>query len=326
MEKNMPKPSRKSNSSPIAQKSFTNYGQASHWSLGQKATLAIILEASAKKAGNVHPEASFSDMCFEDFIRSAVAVGPFFDRCQDLTLGELIYQAVVATRQTVAVNTNLGTLLLIAPLALATFQLTNYETETRKKPSTKVPTLKQLQRQTVQVLNSLTDQDSRWVYEAIRAASPGGLGKTEKLDVHSTVAPPSLLDAMALAKDIDWIARVYASHFKDFFDIVLPLFSKQIELCSHSSEAARRFQIQWLAQHGDSLVLRKLGPLENSKLKAKAATVAEALNTTGDIDLPEFERRWKKLDRWMRTEGHRRNPGTTADLIAACFFARLCTN
>jgi triphosphoribosyl-dephospho-CoA synthase len=322
----MPKPSRKSTLSNIANQNSATLGETPLWSLGQKATLSIILEASAKKAGNVHPDASFSDMRYEDFIRSAIAIGPFFDRCEPLTLGQLVYQAVAATRQTVAVNTNLGTLLLMAPIAIATSQLTKDKPETLKRSSTKSPTLKQLQRQTVKVLNDLTVDDSRWVYAAIRTASPGGLGKTDKLDVHSTDAPSCLLEAMTLAKEIDWVARIYASHFNDFFEQVLPLFAKQIELCPNSHEAARRFQIQWLAQHGDSLVLRKLGPVENNKLQAKASIVAETLSDANNIDVIEFERRWRKLDQWMRTSGHRRNPGTTADLIAACFFALLCTD
>ena len=30
-----------------------------------------------------------------------------------------------------------------------------------------------------------------------------------------------------------------------------------------------------------------------------------------------------RFDRWLRADGHRRNPGTTADLIAACLFVCL---
>jgi triphosphoribosyl-dephospho-CoA synthase len=31
----------------------------------------------------------------------------------------------------------------------------------------------------------------------------------------------------------------------------------------------------------------------------------------------------QELDAWLRADGHRRNPGTTADLVAATLFAAL---
>ena len=30
-----------------------------------------------------------------------------------------------------------------------------------------------------------------------------------------------------------------------------------------------------------------------------------------------------EFDHWLRADGHRRNPGTTADLVAACLFVAL---
>jgi triphosphoribosyl-dephospho-CoA synthase len=42
------------------------------------------------------------------------------------------------------------------------------------------------------------------------------------------------------------------------------------------------------------------------------------------VDEEELESFWSavgELDFWLRSDGHRRNPGTTADLIAASLFA-----
>ena len=40
------------------------------------AQLACLLEASAPKPGNVSPGAAFRDATYEDFLASAVAIGP----------------------------------------------------------------------------------------------------------------------------------------------------------------------------------------------------------------------------------------------------------
>ena len=87
--------------------------------LGQKVTLACMLEVSAPKPGNVHRGADFEDLTFYDFIQSAVAIGSVFERHQVLSLGQLVFAAVEATRSVVSTNTNLGLILLMAPLAKA---------------------------------------------------------------------------------------------------------------------------------------------------------------------------------------------------------------
>ncbi len=48
--------------------------------IGQCASLACLLEVAAPKPGNVHRGADFEDMSFEDFLASAVAIEPAFER------------------------------------------------------------------------------------------------------------------------------------------------------------------------------------------------------------------------------------------------------
>jgi triphosphoribosyl-dephospho-CoA synthase len=80
-------------------------------------------------------------------------------------------------------------------------------------------------------------------------------------------------------------------------------------------------QLRWLAAEPDGLIIRKSG-----------IEMAEEARHLADIALQEWletgERgvRWQALDTFMRTDGHRRNPGTTADLIAAALFVFLCTD
>src|SRR5437762_7387588 len=94
-----------------------NQSQATLLSIGQCATLACLLEATAPKVGNVHRGADFEDLTFSDFVVSAVAIGPAMEAAASKGVGRTVYDAVAATRQLVNTNTNLGMALLFAPLA-----------------------------------------------------------------------------------------------------------------------------------------------------------------------------------------------------------------
>jgi triphosphoribosyl-dephospho-CoA synthase len=83
--------------------------------------------------------------------------------------------------------------------------------------------------------------------------------------------------------------------------------------------AVIRFQLRLLADAPDSLVARKCGIAVASELQQRAAEVYR-------LDWPSRKESWPALhnfDRWLRADGHRRNPGTTADLIAATLFAAI---
>jgi len=86
-------------------------------SVGQCFTLASIMEATAPKPGNVHRGADFDDVTYPDFLVAATLAGPIMDLAVELPLGQTILSAVVTTQTAVATNTNLGTILLVAPLA-----------------------------------------------------------------------------------------------------------------------------------------------------------------------------------------------------------------
>lgn len=290
------------------------------WTVGQRVSLAITLEASARKLGNVHPEASFADMRYEDFLRSALAIAPCFDQRNKLSVGKLVYDAVAATQAAVKVNTNLGTVLLLAPVAIAARDYWKSSTS----PSRFSDALAQLRERTALIIDRLSAQDSQAVYAAIRLAAPGGLGKTDKLDVHHIDAPTNLVEAMRVVEEIDQVARTYCTRFHFLFDEVVPALNQAIEQCGDTSQGIRLFQLRWLAEHGDSLVHRKLGASENLLLRKKASGLLQIFENEEQQMTARFEKKWQLLDRWMREDGHRKNPGTTADLIAAGLFVLLC--
>lgn len=249
---------------------------------------ACLLEVTSRKPGNVHPLARFEDCDWNSFCASAEAITPVLARGRDRGLGETVFRAVEATRARVGRNTNLGMILLLAPLAAAEGVLSSDPVEA--------------------VLNKTTNDDCRLVYEAIRLARPGGLGRVEDADVHE--APGiSLIAAMRLAAGRDAIARQYVTGFADVFRLAERFGAT--ELPELEREIVRAY-LEQLAWEPDSLIARKCG----IEIATEASTRARQVLEDDGAGLRE-------LDEWLRADGNRRNPGTTADLIAAVLFVAI---
>jgi len=266
--------------------------------VGQSACLACLLEATAPKPGNVHRGADFADLTFVDFLASAVAIGPIMDRAVVTGVGAAVHGAVAITRRWVQTNTNLGMALLMAPLAA-------------------VPPKIPLQCGIHGVLAGLDAHDARLVYAAIRLAQPGGLGRAETMDVHDE-APGDLLAAMRAAAPRDLVARQYAEGFPQVFSAASLLLSARQRGWT-LTDAIIHVQLQLLADFPDSLIARKCGEGVASAVSQQAARVLSR-GTPGE---PEYQAALGDFDFWLRRDGHRRNPGTTADLIAAGLFVAL---
>ncbi len=166
--------------------------------IGLHAQTACIWEATVRKPGNVHRLHDFDDANYTDFLVSAAAVAPVLHASPDHPVGRTVLEAVQATRQCVRSNTNLGILLLLAPL-------------------TKAAGAGNLRADLPGVLNAIDAEDAGRVFAAIRLANPGGLGRAPEQDVAQAPTLP-LRPIMALAADRDLIARQYANGFREVFD------------------------------------------------------------------------------------------------------------
>jgi triphosphoribosyl-dephospho-CoA synthase len=269
-------------------------------SIGQCATLACLLEATAPKVGNVHRGADFDDLTLQDFMVSAVAISPAMEGAIATGVGRAVRDAIVATRQCVTTNTNLGMVLLIAPLAA-------------------VPRSERLTTDSVcRILQGLTPDDCRLVYEAIGLAQPGGMGKVESMDI-ADAPPPDLLTAMRAAAERDLVARQYAEDFRVVLDETLPALFAGRERGWPLTDAIIHTHLSLIARHGDSLILRKCGP----ELAGKTVTLATRVLEAGGPSDEAYLEAVADFDFWLRADGNRRNPGATADLIAAALFAGL---
>jgi triphosphoribosyl-dephospho-CoA synthase len=267
--------------------------------VGLCAQLACIWEATARKSGNVHRFQDFDDVTYPDFLAAAAAIAPILDGASDRRVGETVLRCVEATRDVAATNVNLGIILLLAPLA-------------------GVPRVNDLRTGVEKVLTSLDVADSRDVFAAIRLAAPGGLGRANEQDVHAEPTLP-LRQIMVLADDRDLIARQYANGYREVFDDGLPALMQGLEAARSMEGAIVHCHLHLMAKHPDTLIARKRNQWDADSASRWAGKVL-------DEGWPKTGESWEsfgKLDAWLREEGHSRNPGTTADLVAVCLFVAL---
>jgi triphosphoribosyl-dephospho-CoA synthase len=154
--------------------------------IGRAAVEACRREVEAEKPGNVTPAHAFPEMTADDFLASAAAIGPVLGQAGRRPVGETILLAVEATRRAAPANTNLGTILLLAPLARAA-ALTSPPADGQRDHPTVESRREALRASLAGVLSDLDVTDAELAFRAIRLAGPGGMGRVESEDV--SVAP-----------------------------------------------------------------------------------------------------------------------------------------
>jgi triphosphoribosyl-dephospho-CoA synthase len=260
---------------------------------------ACLAELDALKPGNVHRFGDGHRMRFADFVASAEAAAPPIG-LKGLPVGKRIRLAVEQTRRACGQNTNLGIILLAAPLANAAFEQEGGDLQNRVR----------------RVLQDLDIDDAQEAYRAIRAAKPGGLGEAPEHDVHSDPGV-SLLEAMRAAEARDRIAWNYAHGFADIFELGLKWLTHGLERWNDRAWAAARVYLGFLAHVPDTLIERKFG----ERIAAEVCEEARPIES-GLTQCPAPERMTAPLmafDQALKQRGL--NPGTSADLTVATLFA-----
>ncbi|HEU4642287.1 MAG TPA: triphosphoribosyl-dephospho-CoA synthase [Gemmatimonadaceae bacterium] len=272
------------------------------------AQLACLLEVSAPKPGNVAPGAHFHDTRYEQFLASAAAIGPAVATAGERPLGATIRAAVEATARWGRANTNLGIVLLLAPLARAAL------TAAAGSAASSFGLRASVER----VLDETTVGDAADVYAAIRLAAPGGLGRADAQDVAGEPTAP-LRDVMALAAGRDAIAREYATTFAHTFDVGAPALARARAVGLHWDDAVLETFLALLAAAPDTHIARKLGADAAADVMRRARVVTDL----GGARTPAGREAIVRLDGELRDPGNAWNPGATADLTAAAIFVVL---
>lgn len=269
--------------------------------IGRQALIDVYLQAcetelQAFKPGNVSVYSEGHDMTVEGFRLSArVSAGPITN--PEFSLGEKIYYAIKATREAVACNTNLGIVLLCAPLLQAA--RVRFQGESLREALGRV-------------LIATSEQDADWVFKAIVLASPGGLGESKQQDVNNR-ASVTLTQAMAIAAERDRIALQYTNCFKDLFDFTIFQYNRAFVLSGESRWAALAVYAQLLARFPDSHVERKYGKQYSEWIAAEMTLLCKAMES---IKKPEeVVPMLHSIDQAFKAK--KINPGTSADMTVA---------
>ncbi len=253
-------------------------------------------EITAPKPGNVHIFSAGHGMTTEHFFASAAAAaGPLC--ALGKPVGQRIHDAVAASFAAVGMNTNLGILLLCAPLAAAA-----------ERGGTILPA------EVEKVLAALDVEDTEQVFAAIRIANPGGLGTAERYDVHGP-ADVALGTAMAEAAGRDRIALQYVTNFNNIFATGFAALDSAQACGLKPPWPTIVVYLTFLSAFVDSHVLRKQGAAAAQETQREASEMLSLFQARGEAclaDLLAFDARLKSRSR---------NPGTSADLTVATLFA-----
>ncbi|MDD5111278.1 MAG: triphosphoribosyl-dephospho-CoA synthase [Candidatus Altiarchaeota archaeon] len=289
---------------------------------------ACLLEAGAKKPGNVYPGRGFAGTSYRDFIRGSKAFGPMLREAarrgfeagdgslavRDIGIGRLVLRAVRAVKKSHSGgNTHLGIALLFVPLSAAA----GFCVSTGGMPAGLRACFRRFMKGT-------TVDDAIGVFNAILTANPGGLGRS-RLDVRDKASKArlqdkgfSLLRLMGYSSRRDRIAGELSAGMPAVFGFVLPNLDRNLLKTGHSNAIVQTY-LQTLAKYPDTLIARKAGRETARDVSNKAKFVLQA----GGIFTPNGRQAIRKLDSCLRSDGNKLNPGTTADLIAAGLYVHL---
>jgi triphosphoribosyl-dephospho-CoA synthase len=300
--------------------------------ISQCLELAMLLEVSANKPGNVTFATGFEGTRVEHFVASAVAARVWFEEAANrgiavlekkldvnhVKVGQIIKECVADINAwQKGGNTLLGTVMLLAPVAVAAGMLqtrTNFGFD-----------LLRLRENLKLVVESTTAEDAVYLYEAIDAAKPSGLNEVSDLDVNDPASKArileenvSLFEVFKIAAGYDDVCSEWVRNYPITFDLAYPYLTAQLEREDLNVAVVHTF-LKILSKHPDTFIVRKVGVEKawHVSLDAKKALHLGGLNTL------EGRKSVLELDRKLRESGNRLNPGTTADLTAAAL--ALCT-
>lgn len=260
---------------------------------------ACIAELQALKPGNVHLFADGHGMTIHDFIKSADASAGVIAQI-DLTLGQRIYQALKATNDAVGMNTNLGVILLCAPLIHVALHGDTGLT---------------MQQNLEQLLATTTVDDALQVSQAIVLANPAGLGEAEAHDVR--VAPQvNFLELMSSAQHKDRIAWQYANTFADL-ELGVEVYTLALDQWQNAAWATTALYLALLARYPDTHIIRKYGIALAENISAEAQDIEKQFRAAENPKT--VQRMLMDWDASLKTRGI--NPGTSADLTVASLLA-----
>lgn len=296
-------------------------------------TLSSLLELSGwPKPGNVHRTRDLENTRFEHFLAGIAAIQPsFYSLCkrthdklnksnQDysfIKLGSFFIEAAKGMMNSQrGGNVLLGHILILAPLASAAAICLKL----------KIRDFKDFSLMIKKIINDSTVEDTIGLYEAIRACSPGGLGKVKNYDINNNKSIRNikkdginLKRIFDLSKDRDSISLEYSTGYNIILNEGLPFYLHKFDETRDVNISTVETYLKILADHPDTLIIRKLGNDAALEVSREALKILKK----GGISTKEGYKLALELDNHLQTFEGKKNPGTTADLLAGIIFCAL---
>ncbi|MGB9959901.1 MAG: triphosphoribosyl-dephospho-CoA synthase [Candidatus Bathyarchaeales archaeon] len=308
-----------------------SFDKATH--IAQCLELAILLEVSADKPGNVNLVVGFEGTNHAHFLASAVAAVPHFSfaaqrgiavskgevALADVGVGRIIRDCVADIKAWQSGgNTLLGTIILFAPMAVAagmTPMKEDYSFE-----------LSEFRRNLKLVAESTTPEDAVAVYEAIKIANPSGLGKAPDLDINSPDSTKRIIDekvslykVFQIASSYDLVCSEWVNNYPVTFDFAYPTLMEEIKKNGNLTVAIIHAFLKVLAKHPDTFIARKVGIGKAREV----SFMAEEVMKLGGLTTSAGREKLREFDSMLRKSDSLLNPGTTADIIAAALALKI---
>ena len=247
------------------------------------------------KPGNVNLLSSHKDTKAQDYLDSAILSSKELFN-QNYSLGKRILESVNVTRSKVNVNTNLGIILLCAPVIQSYIDFNNLDLREGIKKT----------------LSTTSIKDTHDLCAAINISSPGGLGDS---DMYDTASYPnaSIKQIMDYSQEYDRISYQYSHNFSDIFDFIIPKLEFLNQRYESLDISLSLLFIEILAKIPDSHISRKFGDKIAKKTSNNAHDLLKILDREYDPDY--LAKALNNLDYEYKKKGI--NPGTTADLLVA---------
>ena len=301
--------------------------------ISQCLELAILLEVSTNKPGNVNFMVGFEGTRIEHFLASAVAASQSFKEAacrgiaaankqlgtRDIGIGEIIKKcaADISVWQKGG-NTLLGTVMLFVPIAVAAGMTSPKESFVFDIPA--------LRRNLKIAVESTTPQDAVHLYEAVNIANPSGLNKAKDFDVNDPASRErlirdnvSLFEVFKIAAGYDDVCSEWVNNYPITFTEAYPYMMQRLNEKGDLNAAIVHTFLKILSNHPDTFIARKAGIEKAREVSLDAKNVLR----TGGLATAEGRKCVNDLDLKLRSSGNRLNPGTTADITAATL--ALCT-
>ena len=290
---------------------------------------ACFWDVNVIKPGNVSYLSPGHKMTALDFTKSAfAAANHLFD--SNLSIGEKVEKSIKASYEKVHCNTNLGIILLCAPI-IQTIQENPKIYENFKKSFFCGEFRKLLEG----CLKEIDLKDTHAIYRAIEFAKPGGLGKRHEMDVRLKPTK-KIIDAMKYASKEDFIAKQYSNNYQDiFFQPVFTFLDENSKfydknnlrlIKSQFSDLVQAIFLFWLLSEEDTHIKRKFGQKVACDVKNTAKFfLKDEINFQNDVIkvkngkiLVPDKKMLNELDFLLKKGGF--NPGTSADLTVCSIF------